>query len=213
MIKAIIFDLDNCLAAAKAVGEELFDPAFEAIREANHGKLSEEELEKAFAEVWRKPLDRVAENHGFSKAMLDAGWAVFVRMEVQQPMSGYDDLVVLGDLPVRRFLVTSGFRRLQESKVRTLGLERWFEGMQVDAIDEPGRKGKKGLFEQILREHRLTPEEVLVVGDSPDSELEAGQQLGIQTVQTLREGVARAESATFHIRGLLELKELLEKAG
>lgn len=32
MIKALIFDLDNCLAAANGVEEHLFEPAFEAIR-------------------------------------------------------------------------------------------------------------------------------------------------------------------------------------
>ncbi len=32
MIKALIFDLDNCLAAANEVEEHLFEPAFEAIR-------------------------------------------------------------------------------------------------------------------------------------------------------------------------------------
>ena len=31
MIKAIIFDLDSCLAAADEVGEQLFAPAFAAI--------------------------------------------------------------------------------------------------------------------------------------------------------------------------------------
>src|SRR5580765_7952350 len=35
MVKALIFDLDNCLAAANEVGEELFEPAFEAMRQAN----------------------------------------------------------------------------------------------------------------------------------------------------------------------------------
>ena len=32
MNKALIFDLNNCLAAANEVEEHLFEPAFEAIR-------------------------------------------------------------------------------------------------------------------------------------------------------------------------------------
>ena len=35
MTKAIIFDLDSCLAAADEVGDQLFAPAFAAIRAAN----------------------------------------------------------------------------------------------------------------------------------------------------------------------------------
>ena len=41
MTKAIIFDLDSCLAAADEVGEQLFAPAFAAIRAANDGSVPE----------------------------------------------------------------------------------------------------------------------------------------------------------------------------
>ena len=70
MIRALIFDLDNCLAAANEVGEHLFEPAFEAIRNAIRGTLSAEELKEAFSECWRHPLDFVADKYGFSQAML-----------------------------------------------------------------------------------------------------------------------------------------------
>ena len=40
MTKAIIFDLDSCLAAADE-GEQLFAPAFAAIRAANDGSVPE----------------------------------------------------------------------------------------------------------------------------------------------------------------------------
>jgi hypothetical protein len=59
--------------------------------------------------------------------------------------------------------MTSGFRRLQESKIRALGIERRFERIQVDAIDEPDRKGKGRLFAEILREYGFSPGEVLIV--------------------------------------------------
>src|SRR4051812_48267731 len=122
MTKALIFDLDNCLAAANEIGEDLYKPAFEAIRRANRGRLSSEALERAFAEMWRHPFDWVAARHNFSELMLAAGWLVFVGMEVSHPMHGYGDLDILAELPAQRFLVTSGFRRLQESKIRALKL-------------------------------------------------------------------------------------------
>ena len=51
---------------------------------------------------------------------------------------------------MRRFLVTSGFRQLQESKVRTLGFANRFAGIYIDALDEPNRRGKHGFFQDIL---------------------------------------------------------------
>ena len=75
--QAIIFDLDNCLVPGDAIGPAAYDPAFEAIREANNGTLSDAELSAAFAEMWRHSVDDVARRHGFSPGMLEAGWSVF----------------------------------------------------------------------------------------------------------------------------------------
>jgi FMN phosphatase YigB (HAD superfamily) len=211
MVRAIIFDLDNCLSAADEPGKGLMEPVFDAIRRANHGRLSDEALAEAFADCWRQPLDVVAEKHGFPEDMLAAGWAVYARVEVDVPMHGYGDLRTLAELPVVRFLVTSGFRRLQESKIKALGFERLFTAIYVDAIDEADRKGKQRTFEEILRVYHLRPEEVLVVGDNPDSEIQAGNRLGIRTVQVLRPGVPRGTNATHHIHDLAELKGLLKQ--
>jgi FMN phosphatase YigB (HAD superfamily) len=209
MIEALIFDLDNCLAAAREVGDAFYRPAFEAIRQANRGAVPLETLDHAFDDIWRHPLDWVAERHGFSREMTAAGFSVFSTLEVDRKLSGYGDLSVLSELPARRFLVTSGFRRLQESKISALDLAPLFTAVYVDAIDAPGRLGKLGYFEKILRDHRLTAANVLVVGDNAESEIAAGARLCMPTVQTLRPGVPYAPNATFHIRTLHELKELL----
>jgi FMN phosphatase YigB (HAD superfamily) len=206
MTKALIFDLDNCLAAANEVGEALFEPVFEAIREANQGTLSEEALNQAFADCWRRPLDWVAGQHGFSAAMRAAGLKMFAAIEVTRPMRGYDDLAILAELPGQRFLVTSGFRRLQASKIRALGIEHLFAAIYIDAIDDGERRGKQDLFADILRTYQLGLEEVLVVGDDPESEIAAGNRLGLKTVQILRPGVQRSDRATFHIHNLAELR-------
>lgn len=207
-IKAIIFDLDNCLAPAKEVGETASAPVFDAMRAANKGVLSDDVLEKAFADVWRYPLDWVAATHGFSPEMLAAGWSRFSCMEVNHPMYGYGDLDILSALPVDRYLVTSGFRRLQESKINALKIAHLFSGIYIDAIDEPDRLGKKGLFEKIMRENKYTPDEILVVGDSSESEITAGNRLGIKTAQILRAGVPEGDNATFKINNLADLQRL-----
>jgi FMN phosphatase YigB (HAD superfamily) len=211
MIKALILDLDNCLAAANEVGEDVFKPAFEAMRNANHGTLTDEQLAEAFEEIWRRPLDFVALKFGFSQEMLAAGWNAFSQTVIETPMKGYGDLAVLRELPFELYLVTSGFRGLQESKVKALQIADLFREIEIDAIDEDDRKGKQGVFASILERKELKPEEVIVVGDNPDSEIEAGNRLGIRTVQILRPGVLRANNATFYIETFHELKTLLEK--
>jgi len=209
MVRAIIFDLDNCLAAADEPGKALYAAAFAAVRAENRGRLNERELEAAFADMWRHPLDWVAERHGFSPEMRTAGWNEFLKTEVTSPMCGYGDLEELARLDVKKFLVTSGFRRLQESKIRALGLDRWMDECHVDAIDEGARRFKRGWFEDIIVRHSLRPEEVAVVGDSPASELAAGRELGMRTIQIVRPGVERADDVDAHVRNLGELRGVL----
>jgi FMN phosphatase YigB (HAD superfamily) len=207
--RGIIFDLDNCLAAADEVSEQLFQPAFDAIRAANRGTLAPEALEAALRDCWVHSLDFVAAKHGFSESMLEAGWQAFLDIEVREPMRGYGDLEILPDLGELRFLVTSGFRRLQESKIRALGIAPLFDAIVIDAIDEADRRGKQQIFADLWASFDLRPEEALVVGDNPDSEIEAGRRLGIATVQILRAGVVRASSASDHVRDLAELRRRL----
>lgn len=209
MIAAVIFDLDSCLAAADEVGEALFAPAFQTIRAANNGLVSEARLSAAFTDCWRFPFDFIAGKYGFSPAMRSAGFAAFSRIEVTRPMHGYGDLEVLREIPAKLFLVTSGFRRLQASKVKALGIEHLLTELLIDAIDESAPKGKLHAFQSILLNHQLSPSEALVVGDNPDSEIAAGNQLGITTIQILRPGVPPSPAATHQIRSLHELKALL----
>jgi FMN phosphatase YigB (HAD superfamily) len=77
-----------------------------------------------------------------------------------------------------------------------------FAGIEIDAIDEADRKGNQGIFEVILETRKLRSEEVLIVGDNQDSEIEAGNRLGIKTVQVLRPGVPRADNASYIFRHL-----------
>jgi HAD superfamily hydrolase (TIGR01509 family) len=209
MIRALIFDLDSCLAAADEVGDHLFAQAFQAIRSANDGHVSEDRLQAAFADCWRFPFDFIANKYGFSPAMRSAGFAAFSQLEVRQPMHGYGDLAALAQIPAKLFLVTSGFRRLQESKIKALGISPLFTEVHIDAIDEPHPKGKLQAFEAIMQRHKLTPQEVLVVGDNPDSEIAAGNRLGMTTIQILRPGVPASSAATHQIRTLTELKRFL----
>ena len=210
-MNALIFDLDNCLAPADEMGRAFYEPVYTAIRAENHGVVAEAELVAAFEECWRTPFDKVAETHGFTEAMRAAGWACFSQLEVTEPMNGYGDLNVLGRMSQPLFLVTSGFKRLQWSKVRALGLEQWFDEIYVDAIDAGGGEGKRPLFERILRAHGLKATDVVAVGDSETAELAVGRQLGMATIQTLRPGVRRTELATAHIETLFELETIQER--
>ena len=209
-VRAIIFDLDNCLAAADEPGEQLLEPVFAAVREANGGTLTEPELEAAFRDCWVHAFDFVAATHNFTPAMRAAGWDAFRRIEVRTPMRGYGDCAILPSLGEKRFLVTSGFRRLQESKVRALGIASSFQAIVVDAIDEPGRRGKDRIFRDLMSQYDLDSADVLVVGDNAESELASAARLGLRAAQIIRPGVTPADGVTVHVRDLAALRAWLD---
>lgn len=208
-MKAAIFDLDNCLCPATAAGSGLFAPAFAAIRQANRGAVEAETLELAFFECWYTAFDLVARLYRFSDEMVAAGRKAFAQLEITEPIEGYADLHLVQRLPLRRFLVTSGFRRLQQSKVKQLNLARCFDEVVIDAIDEPGHPGKQRIFERILEGLQCASADVLVIGDNPLSELLAGRNLGMVTVQTLRPGIKKSPIADHHVESLQALWPLL----
>jgi HAD superfamily hydrolase (TIGR01549 family) len=204
--RAIIFDLDNCLAAADEPGEQLLEPVFAAVSATNHGALSDMALDAAFRDCWFHAFDWVATRHGFTPAMRDAGWDAFRQIEVRDPMRGYGDLDVLPLLGDRRFLVTSGFRRLQESKIRSLGIAEYFEVVIVDAIDEAERRGKERIFADLIADALLEQADTLVVGDNAESELAAAKRLGLERAQILRPGVVPAPDVSVRVADLHELR-------
>jgi putative hydrolase of the HAD superfamily len=89
------------------------------------------------------------------------------------------------------------------------GIAHLFTAIHIDAIDEGKGAGKLPVFASILHDHGLQPHEVMVVGDNPDSEIAAGNQLGMATIQTLRPGVSPSSAAAHTIRTLSELKRFL----
>jgi len=212
MIEALIFDLDNCLAPAMEIGTELYEPALKAIQNANRGTLSPRAFDAAVHDIWSHPFDWVADKHGFSSAMREAGRREFAKIETQGPLFGYGDLSTLESFDLPLFLVTTGFRRLQKSKARALGIIDHFQEIFVDALDEPAtRPGKKRIFQEILDSRGFSKERIIVIGDSQYSEIKAAAELGIRSVQTLRPGVFPAPNATYCIENLEELPDLLER--
>lgn len=209
--RSIIFDLDNCLCAADEIGYRFHEPVFAAIRRVNDGIFAEAVLSEAFADCMRLPFDEVADKFGFTEAMRDAGLRAFGSLEVVKPLHGYGDIHVLRELQARRFLVTSGFPRLQQSKIAMLGIGPLFEAVRVDAIGGQPRRGKRAVFADLVEDPGLRAEQTWVVGDNARSEIAAGNQLGMITVQILRPGIERSNEARHTVKNLLELKALIER--
>jgi putative hydrolase of the HAD superfamily len=80
-----------------------------------------------------------------------------------------------------KYLVTTGFRNMQQSKVDRMGLQHDF--LEIHIVDpSTSNKTKKDVFADIVQRHGYAKEDVLIVGDDLHSEIKAAQELGIDAV-------------------------------
>ncbi len=209
MIKAIIFDLDNCILDTHSLGEAILAPVLAPLCAS---ALPEKMKDGMASALWDTAFeDAIAQNH------VPDDVAELMRVECRKltipedrKIKSYGDEWCIQEFSVKKFLVTSGYRNFQNSKIAKLGIRTLFDQIIIDEMDDPSvRKKKKRIFEEILEENNFKKEEVLVVGDNPRSELRAAKDLGIKAIQTVRPGIQAWDEADHHIKSLSELSALI----
>ena len=176
--KAIILDLDNTIYPVSSIGDRLFKSLFSLILES--GEYSGD-FDQIRFEIMRRPFQYIADEFSFSenlKADCFKLLSVLTYDEKMQPFEGYETLLTV---PCRRFLVTTGYTKMQHSKIKQLGIENDFEALFVIDPDQ-STLTKRDIFEKILSDNNFNVDDVLVVGDDLNSEIFHAKALGIETV-------------------------------
>ena len=153
------------------------------------------------------PFRIVAKKYNFSKELIDEAIEIQEDLEYTKPIATFKDYHVIKVLPGERFLVTTGFRKMQESKITSMGINDDFT--EVHIVD-PTMSSKKEVFAGIMQRYNYKPEEVLVVGDDPDSEIQAAKDLGIETVLYDHKHKQTKNLSTYYITNYQELKDIFE---
>jgi putative hydrolase of the HAD superfamily len=208
--KAFIYDLDNTVYPVSSIGNELFASLFRLIRE--NGQFAGS-FDKIRDEIMRTPFQVVAQKYQFSQELTQQGIGLLRSLTYDGDIQPYPDYAEIRNIPGDRFLVTTGFRKLQESKIRGMGIEADFR--QVIVVDpDTSDKTKKDIFADIMQQHGYQPAQVLVIGDDPESEIKAARELGLDTVLYDKENRHPNAVATFRISDFRELRALFTaKAG
>ncbi len=204
-IKAIIYDLDNTIYPVSAIGDKLFGPLFDLIIESGQHNDTIDDIKKA---IMRTPFRLVAARHNFSDELTSKGIALQEELVYDELIDTFEDYPEMKDIPGERFLVTTGFLKMQTSKIKQMGIEADFK--EVHVVD-PTKSSKKEVFADILMRYNYQPEEVLVVGDDPESEIRAAKELGIPTVLYDRQGTGNPNDADHTIAHFKSLKEIAGK--
>lgn len=176
--KALILDLDNTIYPVSSIGEELFKSLFDLILKSGEYSGDFEAIRK---EIMRTPFQKVAADFKFSSQLTETGTELLKNLSYDKPMFAFEDYAAIKNIPCKKFLVTTGFIKLQQSKVKQLGIENDFA--EVHIVDpRTSDKTKKDIFQDILNRYGYSQADVLVVGDDLNSEIKAATELGIDTV-------------------------------
>jgi len=191
-IRAVIFDLDDTLYDCTGLLVEAARlRAAKAIVEAGlpctpgEAYRKQLELEQQLGPRSRV-LERLAGLYGLGTDAVRRAREAYNSDEVGDIEPFPDVVPTLHELRARGtrlFLVTDGVHRRQEAKIRVLGFEGLFDSIVINDT-ERGRLLEE-CYEQILRDHSLQPDEVLVVGDRLHAEIKAANTLGIITCRML----------------------------
>jgi len=182
MKKALILDLDNTIYPVSSISENLFGALFDVLDQ--HAEIinvdEENTVDKIKGEMTRRPFQHIADDFNLNEDVRDKMVDMLRNIAYTQPMKPYDDYQHVRTIPLDKFLVTTGFSKLQWSKVKMLGIEDDFK--QIHIVDpDINQLTKKDIFANIMQAHNYEAVDLLVIGDDPESEIKAAKNLDIDT--------------------------------
>ena len=202
-MKHIILDLDNTIYPVSSIGEKLFEPLFRLLQRPEY-HLTESTIQNARHQIMRIPFQKVADEFHFPDKLTESALALLRHLTYDEKMEYFDGYPLIRQLDTRKFLLTTGFQKLQESKVRSLGIGEDFTEIFIIDPDQ-SKMTKKDAMVLIMEKYILSPGDLLVIGDDPESEIKAGRELNIETYLLDPEELFPHSPATYKGRTLAEV--------
>ncbi len=211
MKKALLFDLDNTIYPVSAIADQLFTSLFNLLDEnsamINLSNTNTVELIKE--EMTRRPFQHIADKFELDTNIRNQMLRALRQLTFDLPMEPFADYHELKPIPLDKFLVTTGFPKLQYSKIKQLGIAEDFKEIIIVDPDQSNRT-KKDVFEWIMAKYNFQPEDLLVIGDDPESEIKAGLTLGIDTFLFDPAGKHLKAAATYRSDELITVLAILK---
>lgn len=208
-MKLLIFDLDDTIFETKSIPIESVAPILKEFKQVLKSSYDDKTTDLIIADIWKSPFDFVAEKYGFTNEQKHNFTNSVDRIEYDLDIKPFEDFEIVRKINIEKVLVTTGFKKLQHAKIAALKIGDLFKEIAIDDITNPKREGKIGIFRRLLQKTKYSTSQIMVIGDNPQSELEAGKNLGMTTVQLIKLGQQASEIADFHIESYTELKDIL----
>jgi putative hydrolase of the HAD superfamily len=211
MKKALILDLDNTIYPVSSIADRLFADLFATLDQYAEviNLVDIDRVNKIKDEMTRRPFQHIADKFSLNDEVRNKMVDTLRNMSYDLPMRTFDDYHHVRSIPLDKFLVTTGFSKLQWSKVKMLGIEDDFKNIHIVDPDV-NHQTKKDVFAEIMQTHDYTPGDLLVIGDDPESEIKAAKALGIDTFLYDPQDNYPLAEVTYRSANLQEVLSLLE---
>lgn len=206
MIKLLIFDLDNTLFDTYTqLSSKVLDEMIARMRKAGLTEQQEKDLREKYS---YSGFRMIANELGLNPEVTKIGLTAYIDMDIAH-ITPFPDVKLIPELRQEKVLVTAGIKKVQEDKVDILKIRPYFTETMVDETSDINYK--ETIFRSLAEKRGLKPEEVMVIGDNPDSELIAGTRAGMVVVQIVRNEKIKLADCDYRIKSLNELPAIIEK--
>jgi len=108
-----------CILDTHTLTGSFFQPVLDALYSS---ELSQALKEKINYHLWTTALDDVIEMFSVPADVAEKMREAYRQIEVPDGIKTFGDEEFIRDLPVKKILVTSGYRRFQQTKIEKLGI-------------------------------------------------------------------------------------------
>jgi len=190
MIKAAIFDLDGTLLNRDESVKIFIDRQYERLNK-QLGHIPKEKYVKRFIEldkrgyVWKdKVYQQLADEFNIvnitSEELLQDYISEFKNNCV--PFANLTQMLEeLKSSNILLGMITNGYGQFQMDNIKALGIEKYFDVILVSEW-EGIKKPDPQIFKWALEQLNVSPNQSLFVGDHPDNDVKAAQNVGIKGI-------------------------------
>lgn len=206
----LILDLDDTIFSTQSISRQIVEPAVQILRTYYTAKHGIRESVQLIDDLWKYPFDSILQKYQIPINIQEEFFFKLDNIEYNLNIQPFEDYYFVQQLQVKKYLVTTGFVGLQKAKIKALNIQNDFVEVYIDDPRDNNRIFKKGIFEKIVEHEKIAAKKVWVIGDNPDSELIAGNSLGMNTIQRLGRYPEKPPYVDYGMNSFEELNDIIK---
>ncbi|HEY0041802.1 MAG TPA: YjjG family noncanonical pyrimidine nucleotidase [Flavisolibacter sp.] len=170
-----------------------------------NGHIRQDELR--LKRMWLALLDFQIADEALARQMSELFLQLLPTRTILFPDT-FEVLTYLKDKGYGLHLITNGFEETQHSKLKSSGLDRFFE-VVVTSEGSNSLKPQPEIFQYAFNQTSARAEESLMIGDTLDVDIAGALNVGMDAVHVNYHSLKQEIEPTYTIHHLKELKEIL----